>query len=142
MVLRPGHRVLCTGAVFPDERLGQRPGHGPRFLCAFDRGIHYLAAKGRAAGHDSAPQLVGLVLVAIGACQLIVATLGVELFLSRTALSSPWPVMVSTPGGTQILEEAGLPLFLLLFMVPIPAILYSRITFPLQLLASRLRAMR
>ena len=41
-------------------------------------------------------------------------------------------------GGTLMLRKLFFPLFLLFFMVPIPAVIYNRITFPLQLLASRL----
>src|ERR1035441_2181700 len=37
-------------------------------------------------------------------------------------------------------ELLAFPLLLLFFMVPIPAIIYNRITFPLQLIASRLAA--
>jgi exosortase len=40
-------------------------------------------------------------------------------------------------GGTHYVRILAFPLFLLFFMVPIPAIIYNRITFPLQLLASR-----
>ena len=37
-----------------------------------------------------------------------------------------------------MLRKLAFPLFLLFFMVPIPAVIYNRITFPLQILASRL----
>jgi exosortase len=40
-------------------------------------------------------------------------------------------------GGTRVFRALLFPLFLLVFMVPIPAIIYTQITFPLQLLASR-----
>jgi exosortase len=39
-------------------------------------------------------------------------------------------------GGTKYLKVFGFPLFLLFFMVPIPAIIYNQVTFPLQLIAS------
>jgi exosortase len=84
------------------------------------------------------PNWWGLILVLAGALQLIVATLGVELFLARTAFIITVIGLVWTLGGTAILKKLAFPLFLLFFMVPIPAILYNRITFPLQLLASRL----
>ena len=86
------------------------------------------------------PNPWGLVLVIGGALQLIVATLGVELFLARTAFIVTLIGVVLTLGGTQILKKLAFPLFLLFFMVPIPAIIYNRLTFPLQLLASRLAA--
>jgi len=84
------------------------------------------------------PNWWGLILVVAGGLQLIVATLGVELFLARTAFVITVIGLVWTLGGTAILKKLAFPLFLLFFMIPIPAILYNRITFPLQLLASRL----
>jgi exosortase len=39
-------------------------------------------------------------------------------------------------GGTEYLKVFALPLFLLFFMIPIPAIIYNQLTFPLQLMAS------
>ena len=86
------------------------------------------------------PNWWGLILVVGAGVQLIVATLGVELFLARTAFVLTLIGLVWTLGGTAILRKLAFPLFLLFFMVPIPAIIYNRLTFPLQLLASRLAA--
>ena len=41
-------------------------------------------------------------------------------------------------GGVRLLREFALPLFLLCFMIPLPAIIYYQITLPLQLFASYL----
>jgi exosortase len=84
------------------------------------------------------PNPWGLVVVLWGACQMIVGTLGVELFVSRTAFVITLIGVVWTLGGNLLLRKLAFPLFLLFFMVPIPAILYNKITFPLQILASRL----
>jgi exosortase len=83
------------------------------------------------------PNWWGLVLVIYATAQLYIATLGAELFLSRTAFVISIIGMVLLLGGTNYVRVLAFPLFLLFFMVPIPAIIYSRITFPLQLLASR-----
>ena len=40
-------------------------------------------------------------------------------------------------GGTRLVRELAFPLLLLPFMIPIPAVIYNQITFPLQLLASQ-----
>jgi exosortase len=82
------------------------------------------------------PNWWGLVVVAIGAVQLLVATLGVELFTTRTAFVITLIGSVWLLGGTLILKKLAFPLFLLFFMVPIPAVIYTQITFPLQKLAS------
>lgn len=80
----------------------------------------------------------GLVLVLLGAAQSIVATLGVELFLSRSAIVVTLTGAVWFLGGTAMLKKLAFPLFLLCFMVPLPALVFNSITFPLQILASRL----
>ena len=79
----------------------------------------------------------GLLLVAYGGFQLAVATLGAELFLARTAFVISVIGVVLTLGGWRLLRLLAFPLFLLFFMVPIPAIIYNQVTFPLQLLASQ-----
>ena len=86
----------------------------------------------------ASPNWWGLAVVLYGAFQLYVATLGVEVFLSRTALVITLIGMVLLLGGTRYLRILAFPLFLLFFMVPIPAIIYNKITFPLQFLASDL----
>jgi exosortase len=86
------------------------------------------------------PNWWGLAVVLYGMFQLYIATLGAELFLARTAFVITIFGVVWMLGGTVVLRKLFFPLFLLFFMVPIPAILYNRITFPLQLLASRLAA--
>jgi exosortase len=80
----------------------------------------------------------GLLLVLWGTAQSIVGTLGVELFLSRSALILTITGAVWTLGGTAWLKKLAFPLFLLCFMVPLPALIFNSITFPLQIIASQL----
>ena len=84
------------------------------------------------------PNWWGLAVVIVGAVQLMVGVLGVELFLSRTSFVIVLIGAVWLLGGDLILKKLAFPLFLLFFMVPIDAVIYNQITFPLQLLASRL----
>ena len=86
------------------------------------------------------PNLWGLVVVLLGGAQLIAATLGVELFLTHTAFVITLIGVIWLLRGTETLKMLAFPLFLLFIMVPIPTIIYNRITFPLQLIASRLAA--
>ena len=86
----------------------------------------------------SRPNWWGLVLVLWGGLQLVFATLGAELFLARTSFIITLIGMVWLLGGTMILKKLAFPLFLLCFMVPIPAVIYNRFTFNLQILASQL----
>jgi len=86
------------------------------------------------------PTWWGLLLVLWGGLQLLIGTLGVELFTARTALVVTLIGVVWTVGGTPILRKLAFPLFLLFFMVPIPTVVYNSLTFPLQILATRMAA--
>jgi len=80
---------------------------------------------------------LGLVLIAYAGFQLWIATLGAELFLARTAMVLTIIGAVLFLGGAKRLRIMAFPLFMLFFMIPIPGVVYNQITFPLQLLASR-----
>lgn len=85
----------------------------------------------------TAPNWWGLAVVLYAGLQLWIATLGAELFLARTAFVISVIGMVLLLGGTAWVRALAFPLFLLFFMIPIPTVVYNNITFPLQLLASR-----
>ena len=93
--------------------------------------------RGELAALRPQPHWFGLVIVAWSAFQVMIATLGSELFLARTAFVFSVIGSVLFLGGMPYIRTLALPLFLLFFMIPIPGIIYNRITFPLQLLASR-----
>jgi exosortase len=82
------------------------------------------------------PSWVGMIFLAWGAMQMALGMLGAELFLQRTAFLVSLVGAIVFLGGWAILRSLQFPLCLLLFMIPIPAIVYSQLTFPLQLLAS------
>jgi exosortase len=84
------------------------------------------------------PNWWGLAVVLYASLQLWIATLGAELFLARTAFVISLIGIVLLLGGTAYLRALAFPLFLLFFMIPIPTVVYNSITFPLQILASRL----
>lgn len=82
------------------------------------------------------PNYWALLLIGWGAVQLMLGTLGAELFLARSAFLISLVGVIWFLGGTKILRAVAFPLSLLVFMIPIPAIIYSRITLPLQMFAS------
>jgi exosortase len=86
---------------------------------------------------EPAPNWWGLAVVLYAGLQLWIATLGAELFLARTAFVVSVIGIVLLLGGTAWVRALAFPLFLLFFMIPIPTVVYNSITFPLQLLASR-----
>lgn len=83
------------------------------------------------------PSYWGLVLVLWGALQMLAGSLGAELFLARTAFLISLVGLILAVAGRAVLRELAFPLTLLLFMIPIPRIVYSQITLPLQFFASQ-----
>jgi exosortase len=69
---------------------------------------------------------------------LLLGSLGAELFISRSSLLVLLAGMILFLAGWKMLRAVFFPLGYLMWMIPIPAIIYNQITFPLQLIASRL----
>ena len=86
------------------------------------------------------PSWFGLVIAAFGMCVLIVGQLGAELFLARSSLLIVLAGLIVLFYGWICFRTLLFPWAFLFLMVPIPAILFNQITFPLQLLASRVSA--
>jgi len=80
---------------------------------------------------------IGLVFVAGSLLVLIAGLLGAELFLTRISMIGMLVGMVLFVLGWKHLKALMFPLGILLLMIPVPAILFNQILFPLQLLASR-----
>jgi len=86
------------------------------------------------------PSLWGLPLLTFSLCVLIVGALGAELFLSRVSLLLVLASLIIYLLGWGHLRVAFFPLAFLTLMIPLPEILLSQITFPLQILTSKLAA--
>jgi exosortase D (VPLPA-CTERM-specific) len=84
------------------------------------------------------PNNLGLVVVVGSLVVLSVGLLGSELFLTRISLVGALSGTVLFLYGWQWLRVLAFPLSFLLFMIPIPRIVFDQIVFPLQLLASQL----
>ncbi len=85
-----------------------------------------------------APTWSGVAVVALGLVVLLLGVYGAELFLSRVSLVILLAGLVLSFGGRQLLKELRFPLLVLILAIPIPAIIFNEITFPLQILASKL----
>lgn len=97
---------------------------------AWERRERLLAAPAK-------PSMLGL-LVVVGSILLLMAgTLGAELFLSRVSIIGIVAGTVLFVLGWEHLRILLLPIAFLVLMIPIPAIIFNQIAFPLQLLASR-----
>lgn len=84
-----------------------------------------------------APSAFGLVVVLGSVGVLIAGILGSELFLTRISILGTLVGITLFLCGWGYLRALTFPLAFLLLMIPIPAIIFNQIAFPLQLLASQ-----
>jgi exosortase len=82
------------------------------------------------------PSNAGLLIVAGGLGLLVAGLLGAELFLTRVSMVVVAAGTVAFVFGWAVLRALAFPLSFLLLMIPIPAILFNQVAFPLQLFAS------
>jgi exosortase len=83
------------------------------------------------------PSWLGIPIIAASLGFLIVGVLGVEFFLSRSSFIFLLAGLIITFLGWQQFRELLFPWAFLFLMIPIPAIIFNHVTFPLQLEASR-----
>ncbi len=115
---------------YTDEDMG----HG--FFVPVIAGFIAWQKRDQIAGLAPRPSLWGLAVMVWAGLQLYLATLGAELFTARTSFVISIIGAVLLLGGKQYLRIFAFPIFLLFFMVPIPAVIYNQLTFPLQMRAS------
>jgi exosortase len=84
------------------------------------------------------PSWAGLPLILLGLFTLITGVFGADLFLSRFSLILLGAGLIWTLSGKRMLYQCRFLLFVLLLAIPLPTLIMNQITFPLQLLASRL----
>ena len=78
----------------------------------------------------------GFLMLLAGLGQLYVARVGSEYFLQRTSLILVLLGMVLFLWGRELTKKLLLPIGYLQFMVPLPAIIWNKIAFPMQLFSS------
>ncbi len=83
------------------------------------------------------PSWAGLQLVVFALVVLMLGIYGAELFLSRISFVFLLAGVVWTLTGWQMLRELRFVFFVMFLGIPLPAVLFNQITFPLQLMASR-----
>lgn len=82
------------------------------------------------------PSAVGLLIVVGSLVMLVAGILGAELFLSRLSLLGVIAGTILFLLGWPRLRVLLFPLAFMLLMIPLPAIIFNKIAFPLQLVAS------
>src|SRR5687768_2560880 len=83
------------------------------------------------------PSVAGLFLILASLVVFIAGTFGAELFLTRVSLIGVLAGAILFVWGRDQFRVLLFPVAFLLLMVPLPAIVFNQIAFPLQLLASQ-----
>jgi exosortase len=93
--------------------------------------------RNRISAVKSHPSWWGLFFLGLGLCTLVVGQMGAEIFLSRLSFLMVLAGLIIFFLGWSFFRAVLFPWAFLLLMIPIPQIVFSQITFPLQLLASK-----
>jgi exosortase len=97
--------------------------------------------RDRLAREPRDPSSWGLLIVVFALVVLVAGVLGAELFLSRVSLLLLIAGLVIFLRGWHWFRAVLFPWAFLFLMIPIPEIVFSQITFPLQILASKVAAL-
>jgi exosortase len=84
------------------------------------------------------PSNLGLVVIGVSLALYALGSLGAELFLTRISLIGVLAGTVLFVFGWQHLRLVAFPLGFLIFMIPLPAVVFDRVAVSLQLVASQL----
>ncbi len=110
--------------------------HG--FLVPFVAGYMIWYKKNELAEIEDKPSNLGLFIIALGMLIHILGNIGAELFIMRFSMVVTLFGIVLYLFGRKITSAVAVPLIYLIIMIPIPAIIWNKIAFPLQLLAANL----
>jgi exosortase len=89
------------------------------------------------AAADPHPQTLGLAVTILSVLMFVAGRFAAELFLTRLSLLGVAVGAILFLWGPRHLRILAFPMVLLLFAIPLPAIILNQVAFPLQLLASR-----
>jgi exosortase len=91
----------------------------------------------RLAAAEWRPSNAGALVLLAGLAVLLVGQLGAELFLARVSMLMVLAGIILFVCGAPIVRTLAFPLGFLMLMIPIPALVFNQIAFPLQLVASQ-----
>ena len=86
------------------------------------------------------PASIGIGVIVLGMLCYLAGTIGSELFVMRSSMIITISGMVIYLFGLEMFKAVLVPILYLIIMIPIPAIIWNKIAFPLQLFAANLSA--
>jgi exosortase len=116
------------------------PNYGHGFFVPVFAGFVLWSERSRSRAQRFRPDNFGLAIIVFAIGLRILGMLGAELFMARLSLVILISGIVLFFAGRQVLRSIAFPIGYLLFMIPLPAIVYYQLTLPLQLWASGLGA--
>ena len=84
------------------------------------------------------PSWAGVAVLMFALLMLLTGILGADLYLSRASFILVLAALVWSFAGLRVLGQLKMVLLLLFLAIPLPALVLNQVTFPLQLLASKL----
>ena len=116
------------------------PNYGHGFFIPLFSGYVLWRERSRWTKCEIKPSAFGFVVMLGAAGLLLLGSLGAELFISRFSLLVLLAGMILFLAGWKALRVVSFPLSYLVWMIPLPVIVFNQLTFPLQLGASRMAA--
>lgn len=135
LLLLAGSYYLVIPDMVMDWYKDDNYSHG--FLVPVIAGYFLYQRWGKLREAPVAPDNLGLLVILFGIMQLTVAWLGTEYFTMRSSLIVVVTGIVLYWFGSAVLKIMALPLAYLIFMVPIPYIIYDAVAFPLKLFVTK-----
>jgi exosortase len=122
--------------LFEDWRSDENYSHG--FIVPLVFGWMLWQRREQLANCKMSPCSWALAIIFFAVIQLVAGTLGAENFVAHSSMLVMLCGIALFLFGDEMLRLVAFPIAWLLFMIPLPSIIFYRATFPLQLLASKL----
>jgi exosortase len=122
--------------LFEDWRDDENYSHG--FIVPLVFGWMLWQRREKLSNCRMSPRPWALLIVFFAVIQLVAGTLGAENFVAHCSMLVMLCGIVLFLFGGDMFRTVAFPIAWLLFMIPLPSIIFYRVTFPLQLLASKL----